>query len=414
MIIDDELSADALNILESATPTTNLDNNVFIHMMALGDNSKNAYKKHHREYVRAAKRAQATKVDFEQLITYPAELIDIEQLASEFQCKLNEHGCFNSIAQNRRNLTDLFSNEMKVARLLILNQNSYTYEQIDSISTMGSFEGAEALGFLISLSVYFHILDCDLVAAEELLLNYFSFLRKSAESTLDLITTVYYVVSYKNIFLPLIERLIWANHRFSASLDAYFYEIPMKEVALRKIAVTEINKMYYSFKVTKSLNHEYCERCNFNYGFMPNVTINEITDFWLQQTLPERTPKVGYLAAKAFEYDERKFEFGNSYLMMLKNPRNVKGDILAKASIPMFLHAGLSYAERDLYLMLFKMGVESNNSSVNELINDPQYLDPYTGNKPYLDNGKICYPGWPELADDDGKFEPVCLRYANQ
>lgn len=417
MLVDEDLSDLTKSWLEKSVPTQDLNNNVFIHLNSLGESDADSYTKSRNQYIRLSNLAKSQFLDYSQHFTYPNQLISDGELPSTVYCYLKEEGCRAEIRNRRDELTTQLVERISVVENFVHKVDEYNYGLLDGLVARGSLDGFYALSYLVSLSAYFDILDGNLIDAEQLLVNYFRLTRKLAESSLDMETSIVFVISLETIFQPLLEELAANNHKFTLGVDSLFYELDMREISFQKLPVKEV--MYMHRAITSYLKPEnYVDGALQNewamyVGYKPLLTLNLMSEFWLERTVPETTPKNQYLAVSKNEINQYKVDYENSINLVLSNPRNFIGDLLLAASVPRFINAVTDYASGDLNLLLFKLLIKSQTTPLEELLNDPQYLDPYTGNKPYLDKGKICYPGWPELADDDGNFDPICIKSPN-
>lgn len=415
MLTDEELSGASKYWLEQPKPTKNLDNNVFIHMMTIGDRSVNSYETAKNNYLSKVQLAKSTYLDMSTKVNFPSALISENDISADLFCVLNEDGCLTKLKNNKLVLEKQLAKEMSMASKFVSKQSQYNYEQLDIFGSSGNFDNYITFNYLIELSVYFEVLDGNYETAETLLLDYFMFSRKITESSLDLITSINFVVNIEQLFQPLLEQLVKHGHSFSSSLGDYFYPISMQEITLQKVAVSEANMMYRSItsylEVDSDLKKSEVRRWTIYIGYKPIMTVNKISNFWMQATIPSNTKKSDYLKIKTNTPSFLKIS-DNNFKQFLMNPKNFLGELVAAASIPRYLDAGIDYALKDLNLLLFKLLINSQNQSVVELISEKEYIDPYTGNNPYIEDNKICYPAWEQLKESDHEYEATCIRFS--
>ncbi len=410
MIVDDELSSDAQQYIALASPTDDLENNVFIHLMALGDKSEDAYQKHKNLYVKNYELTKKDYYSYDKIISIPSSFLDLESLPWNMDCRISEGDCIKKLEENRGTLVTLLSREIELAKNLVLSQNSYSYGNVDTVSTRINVDGMTNLNFLIGLAVYNHTLENELALAETLLLNYFLLLRKTAEASSDIAFSAFYAVYLYTTIQPLFEELVLKQHVFELPLREYFYENPMREISNLKITSNEMYENSFAFKSSDTYPLSFCPRCNFNWGFMPNVTLNKVTERWKALIIPEYTKKENYIKLITQKSSNWTNRTDSPFWNSLKNLRNPRGEGIVYASV-LTLDIALLVAQKDLNFLLFQLAAESIDTPVQELINKQDYIDPYTGNSPFVDGSKVCYPPWPELDDEDEKHEAVCIRY---
>lgn len=414
ILVDDELSKEAEYLLSHAKPTNNLDNNIFIRLAALAHNN---YETSKQQYIATSEKAKSNPIEFENQFTFPSPLIHQEELTSDLYCFFGEEGCLENITENKKLLFDLLNERMLFAQEVILTQSKYDFKHLDPISTRGDFDGYVALNYLVGLQVYKDLLEGNTSQSEELLFKHFGFARKLAEGSLDMVTSVVFVVSIQQHFQPLIEKLASTGHQFTYPINEIFNELSMTEIGFKKMAISEFAMMHRAVNTYIEPNdyagNELNNELAIFIGYKPIATLNKIAEFWISNTLPETTPKDQFFKVNSAKpSNQPKLDAKNPITIILNNPKNFIGELLLAASTPRLLDASEDYASADLNLLLFRLLIESQKTSIVELVAEPKFKDPYTGNAPYIENSKVCYPVWGD-ANDEGQDKPICIKLLN-
>ncbi len=414
MLVDDELSKNAEYLLSHAEPTNNLDKNIFIHLAALSNNN---YETSKQRYIATSEKAILNPSEFDNQFTFPSLLIHQEELTSDLYCVFGEEGCLENITENKELLFDLLSERMLIAQEVILSQSKYDFKPLDPISTRGDFDGYLALNYLVGLQVYKNLLEGNTTRSEELLIKHFDFARKLAEGSLDMVSSVVFVVSIQQHFQPLLEKLASTGHQFTYPINEIFNELSMTEISFKKMAISEFAMMHRAvnsyIKPNDYVDSELNNELAIYIGYKPIATLNRMADFWISNTIPETTPKDRFFEVNgAKPSNQPKVDAKNPITIILNNPRNFIGELLLAVSTPRFLDASEDYAAADLNLLLFRLLIESQQTSIVELVAEPKFKDPYTGNAPYIEESKVCYPAWVEDNEKigEGGFKPLCIK----
>lgn len=414
MFTDEKLSEDAKYWIAQAKPAQNIENNVFIHLMALGETNKEAYELHKRDYLEKVALAEERSLYVDEKVIYPRQLIAEGELPMNLYCFFGDKKCLEEIESNEGFLRQSLQARILVVEEFIENSASFDFEQLDSHSSIGNFDGFYAFNYLASLSVYFDILDGNTHRAEQTLFQHFALVRKVAESSLDLFSSVIFMVSIEQLFQPLLEKLVSSGHQFNSQSLELFSEIPMREISLQKLAISEFNMMYRAVTVYLQPSHfvegELASDWATAIGYKPISTLNKIANFWKVKTVPKGTLKRHYLRTnKIAEAVTAKQGERDPFSIVLNNPRNFIGELLIEAATPRFIGVGYDYAATDLNLLLFKMLIQSQVTPIDVLIGRSEFEDPYTGSTPYLIDSELCYPAWKELDTEELKQEPICI-----
>ena len=414
MLVDDELSVEAEYLLSRAEPTNKLDNNIFIRLASLTHNN---YETSKQQYIETSDKAKSNPIEFENQFTFPSPLIKQEELTSELYCFFGEEGCLENITENKKLLFDLLNERMLFAQEVILTQSKYDFKPLDPISTRGDFDGYWAFNYLVGLQVYKSLLEGNTSQSEELLIKHFDFARKLAEGSLDMVSSIVFVVSIQQHFQPLIEKLASTGHRFTYPINEIFNELSMTEIGFEKRAITEFAMMHRAvhtyIRPNDYVGNELNNELAIFIGYKPIATLNKIAEFWISNTIPEATPKDQFFKVNSAKpSNQPKLDTQKPITIILNDPRNFIGELLLAVSTPRFLDASEDYASADLNLLLFKLLIESQQKSVVELVEEPKFKDPYTGNAPYIKESKACYPAWGKESDE-GQGKQKCIKLLN-
>ena len=290
-LVDDELSEQTIYWLEQDRPAKDLNNNVFIHLLSLNEKTAANYQLSKQNYLEKVALSKARYLELEEMTRFPARVAEQDLLPEDLNCLPSADGCLEQLKNQREYITEQLSNNITSVREFINNSTQYDYQQPDVHSSIGDFEHFHTLNYLASLAIYFDILDGNLDRAERTLFNHLYLLRKTSESSLDIATTAVLVVAIEQLFQPLLEELVSSGHTFKSQNNHALAQIPIKEITLQKIAVSEISKMNRS--LTEYIYSDgYVDPSFYNnpiayIGFKPNKTLNSISSYWQTMTLPE-------------------------------------------------------------------------------------------------------------------------------
>lgn len=411
MLVDDKPSKQSEYLISHAEPTHNLNNNIFIRLAA---SSQDNYEASKQRYITVSKKAKLAPLKLENVFSFPSLLITEEELNSDLYCSFNDDGCFESISENREFLFEGLNKRMIDAKEIVLNQSQFNFQPIDPVSTEGDHGAFKSFNYLIGLQIYKYLLDGETYRAEELLLKYFIFSRKVAEGSLDSLTSVVFIVSVKDYFQPLIEKILGTGHIFNSTAVNAFHEFSMSQISLKKLVNSNFSETqrYIDNYVSNVTGTNIFDKFFVCIGFRRIATLNKIAEYWIRSTVPETTKKQNFFAVKrAIVANQPVFPVEHSILSLLKNPRNFIGDIVLTTLHPYYLDSSEDFASADLTLLLFKLAIEGQHTPIAGLISDPRFIDPYTGNYPYLEESKVCYPAW--IALDNRKSDSQCIQLPN-
>ncbi|MBO9489433.1 hypothetical protein J7384_03565 [Endozoicomonas sp. G2_1] len=413
-LVDDELSEQTIYWLEQDRAAKDLTNNVFIHLMSLNEKTAANYQLSKQNYLEKVALSKVRFLDFEEMTRFPARVVEQDLLPENLNCLPSADNCLEQLKNQREYIAEQLNNNITLVREFINNSTQYDYQQPDVHSSIGDFEHFHTVNYLASLAIYFDILDGNLDRAEQTLFNYLYLLRQVSESSLDVGTSAVFIVAVEQLIQPLFEELVSSGHTFKSQSNHALYQIPVKEITLQKIAVSEIAKMHRT--LTEYIYSDgYVDPNFYNnpiayIGFKPNKTLNSISSYWQTVTLPDSIAKRDFLEARSNIQSIPIIGSENIWSAVLRNPTNFVGELLVLISIPRYIDIGKNIASVDLNLLLFKLLIASQNKPIGDLLADDKFVDPYTGNRPYLLDYKLCYPAWPNDSDASYDVEPVCMK----
>lgn len=412
MLVDDKLSKQSEDHLRNVEPTQNLQNNIFIRLAAP---SNDKYEESKQQYIALSEKAKQSPLDFANLFSLPSPFINEKEPDPDLYCSFSDDRCLESITKNGKFLFELLEKPMSDAQNLILNQSRFNFKPIDPVIANIDNDAYRGLDYLIRLQIFKHLLEGEIDQAETLLLKYFVFSRKVAEGSLDPVTSIIFVVSVKDYFQPLIEKLISTGHVFDSNAVDIFDEFSMSEISFKKTVSGEFavaHRYIDNYAVNIMEATSIIDRFIVYIGFRRIETLNKLADYWTHSIIPDTTRKQNFFAVKrAITANQPELPAQFSTISLLKNPRNFIGNLVFFAiQDPHALQKSEAFASADLNLMLFKLALEGQRAPIAKLIKELRFVDPYTGNSPYLQESKVCYPAWIEL---NSKSEPMCIQLPN-
>ena len=140
------------------------------------------------------------------------------------------------------------------------------------------------------------------------------------------------------------------------------------------------------------------------------MTTNEIFKLTKTQLVDETTNKSELLEQieltkkrKNIAFEQIEYDLKNLNWTLIKNYRNVGGTLMHLSAVGPLIDLYKDIIDLDLRMLLLNALIQSQTKPIQDIIDSPEFINPYNGEKPYLDENKICL----RVTDD-----PVCITIA--
>ena len=378
---DEELNPDAKQTLEYFSKPANLKNNAFIALIALGIEEPDAYQQAVMNYSKA--------LDQMTLIEYP----NIDQFLHNYEdakyCTLISTGCFEQLSTNRHAIEqeiNTIKEKLKQFRAISDYQN---FEFLDIQITRPKFS-LVTLYNLSAIEIYYLIEDKKLNQAAKQLAQLLKLARKLRQSDPNPVFFVSFAVNIKILFQPLVEHLY--QHNFS---NWDLLSDNLRPINNRQILLNDHYLSEYAL-TAKMISHRLGSQASIFYK--PNLTINQLYHHYEQLLIPieSSTKELPKYIAKTAEINQQLANhksklIDNLIWSKITNLRNYLGFLMRLNVTPKFIHSADELLETNLRLILLNALIQNQYKATEQVINSPEFINPYTGEKPIFRNNQLCF-----------------------
>ncbi|TRY32622.1 hypothetical protein [Aliiglaciecola sp. M165] len=406
---DEKLNPEAQKWIEYYSKPANLDKNIFIEFIALGSDSENAYELAVNRYEDSVKHIKNGFVDDERLITYPEIPGYFDFHENSLFCTFDEEKCFEQLKLNRSKIEPTINlHAQRIKKLISLSELS-NFSHINSMATQQDLNQLRFMFNIAAIDTYNAYLDKDHTTVSQNLSSLIHIDRKLMEHSGKGSFFISFIVNVQALYIPIIQHLIASDFNQWQQLRNQLPPLSMEELSNNQMHINMFADGYHSLKFESIANqieeNSHLNRMTAKLRYKENATNNRLYER-LQYDLiesPEKSVLLEELTEKGIErekhYDSWRSISKHMFLIPLMNPRNIVGSILATTIAPRFLDIYDDAIEADLKLYLLNILIELEHNGIERILEKDQYTNPYTGEKPFTENGSLCYQ----------MEEPICL-----
>ena len=205
------------------------------------------------------------------------------------------------------------------------------------------------------------------------------------------------------IYVPLIELLYQNGFEKWHEIQSILTPLDIKTVSLNRslkylfvIGARTIQEKIYDKLLARELT--FFQNIKTQILFKPNTTINELFAKTQQQLVPDKITKRQLLEyTTAIDEANRQLKEANknnkSYRLIGKliNYNNHIGHLFLSDRSSYFLTRYIDLTRSDLIIVLLNILMQSQNTLIEQVINQPEFSNPYTGEKAIIEDHKLCF-----------------------
>lgn len=421
---DDELNPQAQKWLNYYSQAPNLDKNAHIELISLGIEGVNAYELAKQKYLASVSQVAVSQrgksqegkglIDHNTRLKYPS-ISDLPDIRDDPKyCSFEEPGCFKQLEENKPLiLKDINLLEDRLLRFRALA----FYDNFDFLNSNAIEATLDLLPLyqLSGIQAYYLINDGEMDKAASLIANLMLLERQFLKTSSDAMFLISPVVNYQIIYQPLIEALYTRGFNHWEDILLALKALDSKEVSMNNIL---LNLFAYNAKTLKlassaqSLANQkgFYMRYLMRLIYKENMTLNDLFSDTQALLIDENLGKDALLEeiklvehTSELAYAQLTKDTDSLIWTSIKNYRNVigtqlrlqmtKGELLSFNKDLIFM---------DLRILLLNGLIQSQDKCIQDIVNLPQFINPYTGKHLSLDENKICYY----------LEEPICVNRA--
>lgn len=409
MWFDEDLDPEVEAIIAKYSAKPNLDNNAYIHLIALGYPDFD-YEQAKQDYLQAVKEYKEQGVEFANNLRL-IELLSLEETVDKsFYCNFSESGCFETLIANRAEIeADLAQFEHIIRGFLALTDLK-NFDSLNPYVVNYRFLTTENLFRLGYIQVYFFIVDGELERAlwqfQQLMALQIKF-EAQQRFTLPLVINI---VSLQYFHVPLISEFVKSgNYSWDATIE---FLQPRSIEIIRRNYVLERNfaELHFlsrpTFLFGEEVDGDWFSKVVLHILYKPNLTSND--RFHSIQPLFNRAKSKSELfiedvrikAAQTAFSNEVRSELRNNYLYLAKNVRNIFGAILSLVDAPSLMSLINDIADAESTKQLLQILILAQSQDLDDVLASEAFVNPFTLTAPYRQDDSICYQAASEVCID--------------
>lgn len=409
LVTDDELNPEAKQWLERYSQKPNLEQNVFIELIALGQDTQNPYQAAKQKYLAAKQEFNNGDSDYDKQLKYPVITGLPSLFGNDIYCTFDKPDCFEQLSKNKAVILKQlqpFENKLKKFRQLVFYTN---YDFLNLSSTEPVLELLK-LYKLSAIQAYYLITENELEKAATLIANLIKLERQFLQASSDVVFTISPIVHFQMIYTPLIQELHIRGFNNWQNIQSALTPLKVNEISTNRLRLQEFASSAQILKlvdlIKSSLEQSWVNHYLGKLIYKPNMTINAIFELTQAQLIIEVDDKSELyeqikmqLERKAIA-SEKEQSSNVTKWTLIKNYRNISGTLISLTAVPKFLDFYEDIISLDLTMILLNALIQSQTKTISDIIDSPDFINPYNGEKPYLDENKLCL----RVTD-----KPVCL-----
>ncbi|SEB00700.1 hypothetical protein [Alkalimonas amylolytica] len=385
LLRDDPLHPDTQAWLKQAEKPIMLENNVHIHLMGLSVQGLN-YERGLAHYTQEAVYREWSRIKH----SYPTvpELKPFTETLPSCDPHLDE-ACVARLLLKRPQIAAKLSEFTLLLDGLYQLSNLDNFTNIDARIATTDFEQLDQLYQLAFLDILYLIEDRQLEVAAQKLASLFQLQRTLMAGTNQLELQILPVIYAEAFFQPLLLKLAQADYSNWSVFENALAPLKPEELLMNTL-------WQHMFLDSASMLLPLSKHPNTNrLLYKPQMTLNRMAAFYQLKIIVDDTPH-SELVAAIHEADHRIQTHNQKlrqsqephWLFLLRNYRNITGELLFQIMVPRFLNIQIPVLELDLRLQLLRAVIERPQDS---LPNPHNYPNPYTGELPWLEDGMLCH-----------------------
>ncbi|AOW76003.1 hypothetical protein A3Q34_03500 [Colwellia sp. PAMC 20917] len=399
---DDPLEPVAQLWIEQYSEQNKLENNVFIQLIGMQNTSNSDADARGRElYLNSLAKIKKGKVG--QKLKYP-NIVGFDALDDEpLLCELKDIDCVNYLKLNLSQAKELVDSFSLVINGYLKLEKLTNFSFLNSISTEPDFNQLMTLNKLLALSIAIDIHENKLDEAAVKLVQKITIDRAFMSNSNDILFTVLPVVNFENHYLYLLVNLVRGDYHNTEYLESVLTPLTGKEISMNdswkaKFVDYATPMKFENIAGDAIAQNGFWIKLNARMKYKENMTINDLFKYFQTQIIPDNFKKNSLISLikdmddKAnVHYDAYASDNDNLYLYLIKNYRNPVGALMAATARPKFLNMYGSVMEMDINMLLANILIKSHHGSVEDILTDKGFVEPYSNTAPSYGEHGVCY-----------------------
>jgi|GEM_PF-2389250 len=389
---DDSLNPKAEYWIKHYQTEVNTDHNAFIYLIGLNnDNNKDPFRSGLSKYQKQVDMYQDSFIDLTKKLSYPDPQILPEAETDPLLCNLNEPECISLLRENMEEVEALVTYYQPLLSQFHRMASLSNFSFINTELTQANFV-FNTLSRIAALDTLVAIWQRDYEKANHLLASQVAIERTLMTHAFTVEFKIFPLIHIKTLYQPLITLLVEQHKADTARLEKVLFPLSAEEFSFQttwmklftdNLSLLTDDSLYQDFKAG------YPE-----YSFLPlrllykeSMTLNAIFKHHHINAQVRLVPKRTLL--QRLENHNKKAAQRQD---MEINYRNFIGSVLVATSAPKYLDLNNDLIEFDRRLSLLRLLINSQEDSMDALISEQDYRDPYSEALPALKGKQLCYP----------------------
>ena len=411
LFTDDQLNPQAQEWLDYYFKEPNLEQNAYIELIALGIDNESSYDIAKNKYLDSVSQIEKGFLDYDKQLKYPL-IIGLPEIFDDPKyCSLDEDGCFQQLQENQKLILSdisIIKDKLQKFRKIATYDN---FDFINSISTEPTFD-MSVFYRLSGIQAYYLINDGDMNQAASIIANLIKLERKFLQTSSDAVFLVSPIVNFKVVYQPLIEELYARGFNRWDEIKSVLKPLDIKEISMNKMWLQMFadgtRALKFSYIAESSLDkNSFYQEYQARLKYKENMTLNDLFSHTQLQLINENLDKselaeeIKIVSERSeLAYEQIKKDMDNLIWISIKNYRNVVGTLLRLTATPRILNLYEDKISMDLRILLLNALIQSQDKPIQDIVNSPEFINPYTGRELSIGENKICYQ----------IDEPICIN----
>ena len=410
MWFDEDLDPEVEAIIAKYSAKPNLDNNAYIHLIALGYPDFD-YEQAKRDYLRAVRNVDLHGASRIHEVILPQLPVLNELREKDIYCWLTEPGCFDSLRENRQEITrDLTQIEVILDRYLAL-ADIENFEHIDQLA-ISLIEGdLYTINDFVFHRIYQLLFANELVLARQQFQQYALLQQRFIQCSYLIDFVISELVSTETHYRFFISEYIRLGGGDLEGVFKALQPLTIDQITFNYMLEKDVFALHRLLQPEQMLGPELDEsiftRIKARLLYKPNMMVNE-RFHGIKRSLVEIEDKSQLSTATELAYEhfnawfESFFPRGNieTYWYMVKNFRNITGAVMSLAGGPAYLKFTKDIIDAESTKQLLQILILAQSQDLDDVLASEAFINPFTLTAPYRQDDSICYQAASEVCID--------------